>query len=82
MSLVWNIGLYNKISKDEAECNECKSKLKTKDGNTSGLKAHLKQHSEYLAKYEQLKQQKNGAVSTSMDKFVKINGSGYLLICI
>jgi hypothetical protein len=75
-SLYWNIGLYKKISKDEAECNECKSKIKTKDFNTTGLKTHTKQHPEYLAKYEQLKQQKNEAAGTSMDKFVKINGSG------
>jgi len=43
-----NQKIYTQLNKEEAECELCKGngarcRIKTKDGNTSGLVAHLKQ---------------------------------------
>lgn len=69
-----NKKLFTKLSKEEAECNECKKKIKTNNGSTSGLKKHLiTMHPDYknelLEKKEEVK---------SLEKFINIGSSGLL----
>jgi translation elongation factor EF-1alpha len=75
MSLLWEIGLYKKLSKTEAECQVCNRKLKLSNGSTGGLKIHLKIHPEYAEKYKNLNE-KNVKIDEDMRKFVNVNGSG------
>ena len=71
MSLLWNIGLFKKLSKEEAECNECKRIIKMNGGSTSGLKVHLNQHPEYKNKLIENKEKVK-----PLEKFISIGGSG------
>ena len=62
MSLIWKIGLYNKLKvSEEAECLECKRigktkfKFSCKGGTTSTLLHHLRQHPGYEKQFYEIK---------------------------
>ncbi|CAK5047267.1 unnamed protein product [Meloidogyne enterolobii] len=71
MSLIWNIGLFKKISSTKAECIECKATGKQKyefelsKGTVKSLKTHLfsslHSNSEYAAKYLALEEKESKA---------------------
>jgi spore coat polysaccharide biosynthesis predicted glycosyltransferase SpsG len=84
---IWKIGLFNKLSKDKAECIECKSAGRTKyefelsKASIKSLVIHLnsKHADEYSEKYKALVQQKltfDESSSQTMSKFVNVLGSG------
>jgi hypothetical protein len=66
-SVIWQIDLFRKIGNEQAECNECKTKLKITKGSTSVLINHLKakhKNSEYSTKYVHAYEMKYTSVKT------------------
>jgi hypothetical protein len=56
-------GYFNKVPGEAAQCNSCPEKIKTKDGNTSGLDSHLKRkhpgkHQEFLITKEDVQRRR------------------------
>jgi hypothetical protein len=78
VSLIWQINLFQKLSKNEAECIECSKKIKTPGGSTGGLISHLDgihKNSNYATRYSELLVAKEGEKG-AMEKHINITGSG------
>uniref|UniRef100_A0A915NWH4 BED-type domain-containing protein n=1 Tax=Meloidogyne floridensis TaxID=298350 RepID=A0A915NWH4_9BILA len=76
-SIIWQIGLYKKVNKDEAECLECNKIIKCQQSSTTNLISHLKckhKNSDFQTKFEALTKQKEGEKG-SIENHI-ITGSG------
>jgi non-homologous end joining protein Ku len=92
---IWNVDLFTKISKEQAECNDCKKAGRTKyvfelaHASVKSLVTHMntKLHAdEYSERYRQLVEQQKQSSSSNekMSKFVNIIGRGifyHLFVC-
>jgi len=82
---IWKIGLFTKISKDEAQCDICKQEGKTKcvfklsHASVKSLLIHMKMHPEYLEKYNSLKPGPSSQ-ENKIDKFVTVTSGGIFLL--
>jgi hypothetical protein len=77
-SQIWQINLFRKINKDEAECIECSKNVKCSGGNTTNLINHLNnihKNSNYATRYSELLVAKEGEKG-AMEKHINITGSG------
>ena len=89
---IWQLGLFTKLSKSEARCNECKEagrvkyEFKLHHGSISSLRAHLnsKLHStEYAEKFSLLEKQCKLLADIDkckITKYVNVVGTGKILI--
>lgn len=79
-SIIWQIGLFKKISATECECLECKKLIKLSYGSTTSATNHLKtkhKGTEYEQKFMELQKRRDGEAG-SMTKHVSITSSGGL----
>jgi hypothetical protein len=77
-SIIWQLGLFRKISKNEAECVECSTTLKCPSGSTGGLINHVTgthKNSIYAKKYLELLKTREGEKG-ALDKHININITG------
>ncbi|KAL3123247.1 hypothetical protein niasHT_006790 [Heterodera trifolii] len=59
-SAFWRVGFFKRISRDVAKCLLCHQKISTTNGNTTGLKNHLKRrHADYEHFVERVKEEPN-----------------------
>uniref|UniRef100_A0A915MWR4 HAT C-terminal dimerisation domain-containing protein n=1 Tax=Meloidogyne javanica TaxID=6303 RepID=A0A915MWR4_MELJA len=75
-SIIWHIGLYKRVNKDEVECLECNKLIKCQQSSTTNL-INLKfkhKNSDFQTKFEALTKQKEGEKG-SIEKHI-ITGSG------
>jgi len=87
---IWQLGLFTKLSKSEAQCNECKKEgrdrytFKLSDGSIKALLVHLNSTlhtTEYAEKFSLLqKQSKLIGDKCKITKYVNIVGTGMFFI--
>jgi hypothetical protein len=75
MSVIWNIGLFEKMAGTEAKCRECERTIKMSDRSTKGLFVHAKTHEKYAAILKET-EQKQQSEKNALDKFIKVLPKG------